>query len=71
MFAITLTTSETLMVAVPSALGMLGWMTWLSKMIWDIRTDVSVRSARQDTRLDDLEQDVLEIQNLLPRVVPH
>ena len=70
MLAVVLSTGD--LVAIGGLVGtpILAWATFITKMLWDIRTDVSTRSARQDQRLDDLEADVSELQGLLPRVIP-
>lgn len=59
-----LTTSELLTVAVPGVLGVVTWMTYVTKMLWDIRVDVSTRSARQDTTLDDHERRITELESI-------
>jgi len=35
---------------------LVGWLAWLSKTLIAIKVDVGSRSARQDTRLEDLER---------------
>ncbi len=63
--------TDLLAVVIPSVALAIGWATYVTRMIWEIKTDVSARSARQDTRLDDLEKDVGELQTLLPRHIPN
>lgn len=59
---LTLTTSELLTVAVPGVLSVVTWMTYVTKMLWDIRLDVSARSARQDAQLGDHERRITDLE---------
>jgi len=44
-----------------------GWATYVTKMLWKISRDVEVRSARQDTTLDDHERRIGNIEDTLYR----
>ena len=69
MVALTLSTTEVLSVVIPVVLGVVGWASWVTKMVWDIHTNTKVTSARHDERLDDHEERLNELENLFPRTV--
>tara|TARA_R110002020_G_scaffold1690_9_gene7719 strand:+ start:1517 stop:1723 length:207 start_codon:yes stop_codon:yes gene_type:complete len=58
---------EVTAIALPFMTLFVGWATYVTKMLWKISRDVEVRSARQDTTLDDHERRIGNIEDTLYR----
>jgi len=63
-------TDDSLAVGVPLSMLLLSWMTYVTKMLWDIRQDTSVRAAQQEAFNAEVREDIAELQRLLPRHIP-
>ena len=59
--------SEVTAIAVPVLMLFVGWATYVTKMLWKISRDVEVRSARQDTTIEDHERRIGNIEDVLYR----
>lgn len=62
--------SDLVTIGTAGGFAVLGWATWVTKMVWDIRTTTKVASARHEQRLDDHEGRIDELEAMFPRTVP-
>lgn len=68
---VVLSNSDILTIGVPVVGITVVWATWITKMVYDIRTDTSSRAAQQDAFNADIRADISELQDLLPRHIPN
>lgn len=57
--------SHLLSVFVPAVLALVGWMTWISKVLWEIRTEVSERVAHQDATVSGHETRISQLEDVV------